>query len=283
MCSDRTTLTSATASSRNYPRVQLWETGTTLVRTSLLQKGCTGEAPPAHAQQRIAQHSKQHQTFRKSITHSERSQQYIHMGVFFPLSCPSRALNTTEKLLNRPETRFPLLPPLHTSNPHLAAARELRTTRGPSPGPSAPSAPRQPRSPHVTPGPHSQRVSADVDHQLQGGVAVLGGLAARAALLVHDRLLPWLLAAPFRLPPPGAPPKRPPGTARRPARSAPRPSARRAAGSGRVGPVGAAPGGTAPRSPPGRAQKSRRDPQLGEKSFIFPPPAPRDGELRRTG
>lgn len=161
MCSDRTRLTSATASSRNYPRVQLWETGTTLVRTSLLQKGCTGEAPPAHAQQRIAQHSKQHQTFRKSITHSERSQQYIHMGVFFPLSCPSRALNTTEKLLNRPETRFPLLPPLHTSNPHLAAARELRTTRGPSPGPSAPSAPRQPRSPHVTPGLHSQRVSAD--------------------------------------------------------------------------------------------------------------------------
>ncbi|KAJ6657997.1 hypothetical protein lerEdw1_001656 [Lerista edwardsae] len=32
---------------------------------------------------------------------------------------------------------------------------------------------------------HLQRVAADIDHQLEGGVPVLGGLAARAALVIH--------------------------------------------------------------------------------------------------
>lgn len=143
MCSDRTRLTSATASSRNYPRVQLSETGTTLVRTSLLQKGCTGEAPPAHAQQRIAQHSKQHQTFRKSITHSERSQQYIHMGVFFSPQLPKQSTKYNRETFKSARNAFPSPP----SPPHLES----------SPG-------RSPRAPHYTralPGPErSQRTAA---------------------------------------------------------------------------------------------------------------------------
>lgn len=81
----------------------------------------------------------------------------------------------------------------------------------PSPGPAARRSAERPglRTAPAPPGArrHSQRVPADVHHQLQGGVAVLGGLAPRAAQVVHGRLpLPSLL--PPRLPPSGAAAKR---------------------------------------------------------------------------
>lgn len=90
-----------------------------------------------------------------------------------------------------------------------------RAGRGSDPFPQAAPAGAPQSSRHSAPRPlppgarrHSQRVPADVHHQLQGGVAVLGGLAPRAAQVVHGRL-PLSPLLPPRLPPSCAAAKRP--------------------------------------------------------------------------
>lgn len=107
---------------------------------------------------------------------------------------------------------------------------------------------------------------ADVDHQLQGGVAVLGGLAPRAALIVHGRRrrLPLPPFFPLSLPPSLRAFRLPPrGAAAKGARRAPSAALRvppRRGDPAQPGPARSAPHPSRPGPPPGRASRRRGGP-----------------------